>query len=206
MARPTTQPVARGGDAAIREMGRFFLGNADVQQALRRITSRLEELAIPYAVVGGMALVAHGYMRTTDDVNLLVTPAGLAAIHAALDGLGYVPPFAGSKQLRDVEANTRIEFLVTGQFPGDGKPKPVAFPDPGTAGVDIDGIRYLALPALVDLKLASGMTTVGRLRDLADVQELIRLLPLSEQFADRLHPYVRETFYQLHRAVSSNPS
>ena len=187
-------------------MGRYFTGNADVQQALRRITSRLEELAIPYAVVGGMALVAHGYMRTTEDVALLVTPDGLAAIHAALNGVGYVPPFAGSKQLRDVEANTRIEFLVTGQFPGDGRPKPVAFPDPGAAGVDIHGIRYLALPALVDSKLAPGMTNVGRLRDLADVQELIRLLPLSERFADQLHPYVRETFLQLHRAVSSNPS
>jgi len=32
----------------------------------------------------------------------------------------------------------RIEFLVSGQYPGDGKPKPVAFPDPADVAVKID--------------------------------------------------------------------
>jgi hypothetical protein len=27
----------------------------------------------------------------------------------------------------------RIDFLVTGQFPGDEQEKPVAFPDPGSS-------------------------------------------------------------------------
>ena len=54
----------------------------------------------------------------------------LSAIHAKLEGLGYVPPFSGSKNLRDTEHGVRIEFLIAGEFPGDGKPKPVAFPEP----------------------------------------------------------------------------
>ena len=110
------------------------------------------------AVAGGMALNAHGYRRSTSDVDILVTPQGLAKAHEALEGLGYIPPFRGSKNLTDTAAKVRVEFLVTGQFPGDGKPKPIAFPEPNAASIDIDGIRYLRLPTLVELKLASGMT------------------------------------------------
>ena len=94
----------------------------------------------------------------------------------------------------------RIEFLVTGDYPGDGKPKPVAFPDPEQAGIERDGIRWLNLPALVELKLASGMTTPGRLKDLADVQELIRLLRLPADFAEQLQPFVREKYGELWRS------
>ena len=105
-----------------------------VNLSLRSVAARLDSLGIPYAISGGMALVAHGYDRTTADVDILVTADGLHRVHEALSGLGYIPPFADSKNLRDTETGVRIEFLVTGQFPGDGKPKPVAFPDPAVAG------------------------------------------------------------------------
>src|SRR5207248_6598475 len=62
-------------------------------------------------------------------------------------------PFKGSKQLRDTAAGVRIEFLVSGQFPGDGKPKPVAFPDPSGGTIEMNGIPVLRLPELVELKL-----------------------------------------------------
>jgi hypothetical protein len=191
----------RGGDAALRQMGRFFMKEGEVYAALKTITAKLNELQIPYAVAGGMALVAHGYERTTVDVDILVTEEGLKRVHAELEGLGYVPPFAGSKHLKDVQHKVRIEFLISGQFPGDGKPKPVAFPDPLQAAIDIRGIRYIRLPILIELKLASGMTNPGRLKDLADVQELIRHLNLPRAFMDQLNPFVREQYGQLWDAV-----
>lgn len=179
-----------------------------VHQTLTEITRRLTELGIPHAVVGGMALVAHGYLRTTVDVDLLVTPEGLRAIHEKLEGTGYVPPFEGSKNLRDTRTGVRIEFIVTGQFPGDGKPKPVSFPDPAEASVidEMDGVRYVNLPTLIELKLASGMTNPGRLRDLADVQELIRVLKLPKEFGARLNPYVRAKFEDLSHTVYNDPA
>ncbi len=188
--------------AALLEGSMHFEGQSAVFASLRKITARLDALGIPYAVAGGMALFAHGFRRFTEDVDLLVTPAGLAQVHAALDGLGYLPPFAGSKHLRDGETKVRIEFLVAGQYPGDGKPKPVAFPDPAAVSTLIDGVRYLALPALVDLKLASGMTGgVTRLKDLADVVELIRLLKLPADFAGQLAPFVRDRYAELWAGV-----
>lgn len=195
-----------GGDAAIQEAARFFMRTDPVHQTLRSIAHRLDELGIAYAVAGGMALVAHGYDRTTVDVDVLVTPGGLDAVHQALEGRGYLPTFEGSRNLRDTQTGVRIEFIVTGQFPGDGKPKPVAFPDPDKVAQEIDGVRFVNLPMLIELKLASGMTNPGRLRDLADVQELIRVLKLSEDFAAGLEAFVREKYGELWRGASSDES
>lgn len=183
------------------------MGEDVVTQTLRRISQRLDELGIPYAVAGGMALGAHGYVRATVDVDILVTEDGLASVHKALEGLGYVPPFTGSKNLRDVASSVRIEFLVAGQYPGDGKPKPVAFPDPADAAVEIDGVKYLRLDKLIELKLASGMTGgVNRMKDLVDVVELIKILDLPANIADKLDPYVREKFRELWDGVHQSPA
>lgn len=168
-----------------------------VHRALRRITARLTELGIPHAVVGGMAMFCHGFRRFTEGVDILVTREGLAEIHQKLEGLGYVPPFHGSKHLRDAELGVKIEFLTTGDFPGDGKPKPVAFPDPARVVETLDGIPCANLPTIVELKLASGMTNPTRLKDISDVQEMIRVLRLPREIAEQLNPFVRTKYEEL---------
>src|SRR5262249_53158959 len=190
---------------AFKEGSMHFEKEGAVHKALRKITKRLEVLGIPYALVGGMALFFHGYRRFTDDVDLLVTPEGLKEIHRELEGLGYIPPFQGSKHLRDVENGVRIKFLTTGDYPGDGNPKPVSFPEPTQSSILIDGIPCLQLPKLVELKLASGMTNPGRLDDLGDVQKMIRILNLPADLEDQLNPFVREKYRELWEAVQNNP-
>ena len=187
------------------EGSRYFQEKSALQDTLRSITSRLDQLGVPYAVAGGLALFAHGFRRFTEDVDLLVTAEGLARIHKELEGLGYVQPFKGSKQLRDTDSKVRIEFLVAGQFPGDGKPKPVAFPDPSAVAFEKDGIKYLKLPTLVELKLASGMSNAARLKDLADVLELIKLLAMKRDFAEELAPFVRQKYLELWDALQQAP-
>jgi hypothetical protein len=182
---------------ALSQGSQFFEGRGAVQEALFRITRRLNDLGIPYSVAGGMALFLHGYRRFTEDVDILVTREGLREIHSKLEGLGYLSPFPRSKNLRDTENGVRIEFLVTGDFPGDGKPKPLAFPDPAVASTTYQGIPFLTLPRLIELKLASGMSSPGRLRDLSDVMELIRLRNLPMSFAEQLNPYVQSKFREL---------
>ncbi len=179
------------------EMSMHVDKTGPVYRTMQRISTRLDELNLPYVVVGGMALGLHGYFRGTDDVDLLVTKATLASIHERLEGLGWVAPFAGSKNLRDADTNVKVEFLVTGEYPGSGKPGPVAFPDPAAVGVDVGGVRVIALANLVELKLASG-TTPGRRKDLGDVQELIRILALPAGFADRVDVSLRPLFLELH--------
>lgn len=189
---------------AFREGSMHFEKESAVQLTLTRIARRLDEIGVPYAIAGGMALFFHGYRRFTEDVDILVTRDGLGTIHERLEGLGYRPPFEGSKNLRDTDTGVRVEFLVAGDFPGDGKPKPVAFPDPISARVDIDGVSFLALPKLVELKLASGTTNPGRIKDLADVQEVIRLLALPRAFADELDASVSDAYRGLWDAAQGD--
>jgi hypothetical protein len=49
------------------------------------------------------------------------------------------------------------------------------------------------------------MTAPYRLKDLADVQELIKVRGLQPEFAERLDPYVREKFVELAEAVKQSP-
>ncbi len=188
---------------AFREGSMHFENESAVHKTLNQVVSRLEELAIPYAVVGGMALFFHGLRRFTEDVDILVTREGLLQLHEALDGLGYLPPFPGSKNLRDVASGVKIEFLVTGDFPGDGKPKPVAFPDPQSVTTLIDGIRFIALPSLIELKLASGMTNALRGQDIVDVQRLIQILKLPESLGQTLNPFVRDKYIELWQLIQT---
>ena len=44
--------IRRGGETALLELQRFFMGEDKVHQALHRITSRLDGLGIPYAIAG----------------------------------------------------------------------------------------------------------------------------------------------------------
>jgi hypothetical protein len=190
---------------ALREGSMHFEEKNAVHETLRRITSRLRDLKIPHAVVGGMAMFAHGFRRFTEDVDLLVTRESMQRVLDELEGLGYVQPAGTTTKLRDTATGVRIEFLITGGFPGDGKPKPVSFPDPAAVAVNIDGISYVGLPTLVELKLASG-TAAYRLKDLGDVQELIRTLSLPRAFGEQLNPYVREKFYELWDGAATRPA
>jgi hypothetical protein len=184
------------------EGDRYFQRDSAVFKTLRKIVHDLDELDVAYTIMGSLAFFALGFRRFTESVNILVTREGLKTIHERLDGLGYVPPFSKSKNLRDSEHGVRIEFLIAGEYPGDGKPKPVAFPDPAEAGVELNGITYLSLPRLVELKLASGMTGgVTRMKDLADVVALIQTLSLPAEFAESLDPFVRERYRELWEGV-----
>ena len=182
---------------AMDESDAFFRDAGKVHETLREITRRLTELGIPHAIVGGMALYRHGFRRSTEDVDMLVTPESLKRIHDELEGRGYLPPFARSKNLRDTQTGVKIEFLKTGDFPGDGKPKPFAFPDPVDVVEIREGVPVVRLITLVELKIASGISSPDRRKDLADAQELIKILSLPANFADLLHPYVRDSFSQL---------
>ena len=182
----------------LKEASAYYMARGDVFTTLQNLTRRLDDEKIPYALVGGLALAAHGFVRMTQDVDLLMTQDGLETFKQRFLGRGYLLAFSGAqKTFRDTETQVRIEILVTGDYPGDGKPKPVAFPDPSVVFTELGGMRVVPLETLIALKLASGMSAPHRLRDLADVQDLIATLHLPLEFAEKLDASVRETFGQL---------
>ena len=184
-------------EAALESAEGFFMKTGKVHRAMLALTQRLDEQRIPYAIAGAMALGAHGYERVTTDVDILLTREGLAQFKQVNLGRGYVEKFPGSKGMRDTEHDVPIDVLVAGEYPGDGLPKPVAFPDPSSIAVEGGRFRILPLATLLELKLASGMTAAHRLKDLADVLEIIRASGLTPDFAMRLNPYVRDKYLEL---------
>jgi hypothetical protein len=180
------------------EIDGFFMRTDKVWQTMDRLAARLRDEGIPYAILGGMSLALHGYIRVTADVDILTTRHGLEMIHQRLVGRGYALKFAGArKRIRDTTTGVSIDLITTGEYPGDGKPKAVQFPDPSDS-VERLGFNVLSLPRVIEGKIVSGMTVEQRqLRDLADVQELISELKLARSFAEKLDPTVRSEFDRL---------
>jgi len=177
------------------------MGEADAQKAVRKLVDILEREDLPYAVIGALALNEYGHRRVTVDVDLVMREEDLQEFKRRWLGRGYAERAAGTGKLIDTEFNVNIDVMSTGRFPGDDKPKPIAFPDPSTPSVRGAPFALLPVELWIELKLASGMVAAHRLKDLADVQELIRSAGIPISMASALHPWVRGKFLELWRSV-----
>jgi hypothetical protein len=187
--------------AGVELAGRFFIGDAPVHRALTRLIALLESSQIDYAIAGALALNEYGYLRATSDIDLLLRREDLERVVAL--GEGWLEKFPGSRGLRDTEENVPIDVLLAGDFPGDGLPKPVRFPYPDVGRPGRRG-RFLPIEKLVEMKLASGLSAPHRLRDLADVLELVRAAGLSRSLAEQLDPSVRTRYEELWQAAQTH--
>src|SRR5258705_4885171 len=123
------------------EARRYFRGEGILNKTLTRISKELESHGIDYAVIGAAALLAHGYPRFTDGIDLVMTTEGRQKFR---------------DELRSTADGIDIEVMTSGEYPGDGKPKPVSMPRPAEASIEIDGIKFVTLEKLIELKLSSG--------------------------------------------------
>jgi hypothetical protein len=175
----------------LKEISMFFQERDEVHKTMRRLVKRLEKANIPYVIVGGMAVFAHHYRRTTDDVDVLLRPEGLAEFRRLFLPKYYDTLPKRSRRFVDRKNNVPLDILVSGFFPGSGKPGPIAYPDPSQVSELREKIRVVDLVTLVQLKLAA-----RRYQDFADVVNLIRFNQLDEAFAERLHASVRGDYFE----------
>ena len=181
----------------------FFMGTVPVHEALQKLGRTLDEASVPYAIVSAMALDGYGCRGATTDVDVLLTAEGLARFKERWLGRGYVETFPGSRGLRDTEHNVIVDVLIAGDYLGDGKPRPVRFPDPAEVAVRGRRVALLPLAELVELKLASGMSTSHRLKDLGDVVELIKHAKLPRELAEELDASVRAKYLEMWDALQT---
>ena len=179
---------------ALWQGGLFFENKCEVQHSLRRLAPRLNALGTNYAVVGGMALYLHGFRRYTENINLLITREGLAALHRALLGSGYRLSQVSKSSIHDTENGVCIKFMVSDDVP-----------NPKRMAAEQDGVWLLNLAPLLNLKLISGMKGIARLKDISDVQQMIKLLHLPQDFAEQLSPGVRATYEELWQGSQPDP-
>jgi hypothetical protein len=153
---------------------------------MRRAAARLERANIPYAVMGGIAVKLHGHLQATDDVDVLLTTAGLEEFRRRYVPKQYAAVPDRSRRFVDRTHQVRVDVVLTGRLLGRAGAGPVDYPDPATVAVTIESVRVVGFVTLMQIKLAR-----GRHRDFGDVVSLIACHNLDESFADRLHPSVR---------------
>jgi hypothetical protein len=173
------------------EISMFFDGTDRVHQAMRTVAAVFDSNKIDYAIVGGMAVNAHRYVRTTGDIGFLVRSEALPAIRdLAAQGV-FKAVEARSRRFIEPATGVHFDVLVTGTFPGNGRPGPIQFPDPASVTEVIHQLPFINLKSLVELKLAA-----RRYRDFGDVVELIRFNELDEAFMSQLHASVHKDFIE----------
>lgn len=179
------------------------MGGSEVHKALVKLTGILNAERIPYAVIGALALGEYGHRRATVGVDIILRDDDLTRFKEKHLGRGYAERVPATGKLLDTEHQVNVDVFSAGRFPGDGQPKPIAFPDPATAAVRGTQFALLPLPRFIELKLASGMTAAHRLHDLADILDLIRSAKLPASLVEELDPYVREKFAELWQAAQA---
>jgi hypothetical protein len=175
----------------LREIDMFFEKRGREHRTMRRLVRRLEKKGIPYAIMGAMAVNAHGAERTTKDVDVLLTQEGLDRFKEGFLGKQYGQVEGRPRRFVEHQSGVTVDVLVTGRYPGSGKPGPIQFPHPEESSELIDNIRVLNLPLLIQLKLAA-----RRHYDFGDVVLLIRTHNLDESFLEKLHPSVHQDFIE----------
>jgi hypothetical protein len=158
---------------------------------MRRLVKEMERAGIVHAIIGGLAVYAHGHRRLTVDVDILLTADGLEAFKRGIVPKGYDPVPNRPRRFVDRKNGVTIDVLVTGRFPGSGRPGPIAFPDPSSVRERIENHYYVNLATLIQLKLAA-----RRWKDFADVVDLIQANNLDESFLDRVHTSVQQDFIE----------
>src|SRR5262249_31515782 len=175
----------------LEEIGMFFEGRSPQHRTMRRLVKKLEKAKIPYAIVGAMAVNAHGQERTTKDVDVLLSRQGFDEFRGQFVPKDYDPVRGRPRRFLDRTTKVTFDILVTGLFPGTGKPGPIAFPDPADVSEPIQKIQVVNLPTLIQLKLAA-----RRYYDFGDVVNLIRIHSLDESFLKNLHPSLHRDFIE----------
>lgn len=139
----------------------------EILQAAEVASQKLREAGIPHALVGGLAVGAHGYPRTTDDVDFLVGDeafekhaGGLVTLKLPLIAVGKVS----------------VDFLSIEEARGEREQMLEALEHSPSS----DGVPIVPLSVLVYLKLKA-----GRQRDLADVVELLKRGRIEIEVVDR---------------------
>lgn len=132
-------------------------------------------------VVGGIAVALHGWGRYTRDIDIY--SPDLWTTHEQLEAAGIM-----------WDAQHREHHL-------DGIPIHMVREDslggPPERTSTIEGIKVISLKDLIRGKLTLGLEHLQRSKDLADVVELIRRVPLKKDFAPKLPPRLRAPFKAL---------
>ena len=160
------------------------------------IVSALNEAGVKFLVVGGLAVNAHGYLRFTKDVDLVVrlATADIVGTFQALAAIGYRPSVPitaeqfANKDLReswrrekgmlvlkmwsDAHADTPIDIFVYEPFAFEPEFARALLVNP----TGVPAVRYVSIPTLIAMKQEA-----HRPIDLVDIEKLRQIQGLQQE-------------------------
>jgi hypothetical protein len=157
-------------------------GRSMLLDLARELSRWMREGGVPGAVIGGVAVVLHGHVRTTTDLDVFVgdSPEPVAALLLAR---GFTFDASSREFLRD---GIPVHLVTLRQIG-----------NPPRRLVEIDGVTTVSLEDLLEMKLRSGTANLLRAQDLADAIGLIRRHRLSSEFARHLDKDLRPSYRRL---------
>ncbi len=130
------------------------------------------DAGVEYAVVGGVAVNMHGYVRATHDLDLFIRPTeenaraayrALLALGVPLSGIEPNDLLVEEENLRFGPEEDHIDILPSiGEMPFEQVWR-------NRVEAEVDG---LSIPFISKADLIANKRQVGRLRNLADAEEL----------------------------------
>ncbi|MBV8308985.1 MAG: hypothetical protein JO344_01165 [Planctomycetaceae bacterium] len=148
----------------------------------RELSQLMRQRGIPGVVIGGIAVVLHGHVRTTRDIDVFVEQS-LQPFVELLVANGFALDSQKKEFVRD---GVPIHLVTIDQLK-----------QPPRKTVEIEGITTVSLEDLIEIKLRSGSSNVLRAQDLADAIGLIRHHRLTGEFARHLDKSLRPTYRRL---------
>jgi predicted nucleotidyltransferase len=150
----------------------------------------LTDYGVDFVVVGGLAVQAHGYIRLTQDLDIIVRPeiANSTRVSEALADLEAEVLKAGTMKLHDPQQLRRAPLIATNTKYGRldivhvehvaGRPKSYDALRAAALVIRLDGVDVpvAGLSDLIRMKRAA-----GRDHDLADIEALTRDLEVDPE-------------------------
>jgi predicted nucleotidyltransferase len=137
-------------------------------EQVREFAKAIETQGTRFAVIGGLAVNLHGYLRATHDLDFLIDERDRVAAETALGALGYQLFFATAEVASFARGDHRIDLLFARR---PLSRQMLAATTPLTAGELV--LPVVSVEDLIGLKLQAYGNDPRRLRDLADIRELL---------------------------------
>lgn len=139
-------------------------------QQLLQLDSVLRDAALKYAIIGGIAVNIHGFVRATQDLDLLMRGEDQDPVHEVLTTLGFAAIDKRPDIASYVRGNTRIDILFA-RRPISRKLLEQAV----TADYRGASVPAISLEGLIGLKIQAFNDDQRRLRDVIDMIELFKI-------------------------------
>jgi hypothetical protein len=172
-------PRRRVGHMDIKEVFRFV--SPEVRDAAIKTADQLQSLGIRHALAGGLAVGAHGYVRATTGVRLLVG-------EEAFEHQGSLVGFKAGVPI-EVDG-VRIDYLSPASL---GAQLEEVLDQPSSD----EGLPTVPIDVLIYMKLAA-----KRRKDLVDVVELVKVGADVNRVRDYLRKYASDLIPQFEELVN----